>query len=187
MVTGDLILPEEKRAVFKVHLGTYIEENVPGDPERRVKEKIALLTPPIVITVGDICTEKLIEAGFTPNIAITDRKTRRGYRNPITICGALELQAANPPGMITQEAWMVIRKAINKQIESTTPIHIHIQGEEDLLAIPVVLEAPSKALVIYGQPEVEGQIKRGLVCIEVSEEVKRRARGFIELMEKSEP
>ena len=59
--------------------------------------------------------KKLIEAGYTPHIAITDRKTRRGFRNPITICGAVELHAANPPGMITQEAWMVIQKAINKQ------------------------------------------------------------------------
>ena len=60
-------------------------------------------------------------------------------------------------------------------------------NQPSLSAIPAVLEAPTKALVIYGQPEVEGQIKRGLVCIEVSDEIKRRARGFIELMEKSEP
>jgi len=187
MVTEDLILPEEKRALFKDHLGTYIEEKTPGDPEKIVSKKIAALVPPIVITVGDVCTEKLIAVGTIPDIAITDRRTRRGFRDPIMIDDALELHATNPPGMITQEAWTVIRNAIKRQIESTTPIHIRIQGEEDLLTIPAILEAPTNALVIYGQPEVEGRIKRGLVCIEVSDEVKKRARGYIKLMEKSEP
>jgi len=187
MYAGDFKLPEEKRGLFKVHLGTFIEEQVPGYPEKIVRERIATYAPSLVITVGDVCTEKLIESGTIPDIAITDEKTTRRPRTPITVFGAVELHATNPPGMITREAWMIIREAIARQTESNTPIHIRIQGEEDLLTIPTVLEAPPKALVIYGQPDVEGRTKRGLVYIEVSDDVKRRARGFVELMEKPAP
>lgn len=187
MESGDLKLPEEKRALFKIPLGTFIEEKVLGYPETIVKERIARNTPPMVITVGDVCTEKLIAAGTIPNIAITDERTTRLARTPVAVAGAMEFQATNPPGMITQEAWRVIREAIARQTESASPIHIRIVGEEDLLTLPAVLEAPPKALVIYGQPDVEGRTKRGLVCIEVSEQMKRRARGFVELMEKAAP
>jgi len=183
MDPGDLKLPEEKRTLFKTHLGTFIEEKTPGYPEKIVKERIVTCVPPLVITVGDVCTEKLIASGIIPNISITDERTMRRSRTPITVSGAVEL----PPGMITREAWKIIQEAIARQTENNTPIHLRITGEEDLLTIPAVLEAPSKAFVIYGQPEVEGRIKRGLICIEVSDEIKRRAKGFIELMEKPAP
>ena len=55
------------------------------------------------------------------------------------------------------------------------------------MTIPTILEAPTKSLVIYGQPDVEGKVKRGLVYIEVSDKVKRRIKGFVELMEKAAP
>lgn len=187
MDPGDLKLPEEKRTLFKTHLGTFIEEKAPGYPEKIVKERIITCVPPLVITVGDVCTEKLIASGIIPNISITDERTMRRSRTPITVSGAVELRATNPPGMITREAWKIIQEAIARQTENNTPIHLRITGEEDLLTIPAVLEAPSKAFVIYGQPEVEGRIKRGLICIEVSDEIKRRAKGFIELMEKPAP
>lgn len=187
MDPGDLKLPEEKRALFKAHLGMFIEEKTPGYPEKVVKEWITTCVPPLVITIGDVCTEKLIASGIIPNIAITDERTTRRSRAPIIVFGAVELRATNPPGMITQEAWKAIQKAIARLIENNTPIHLRITGEEDLLTIPAVLEAPIKAFVIYGQPDVEGRTKRGLVCIKVSDEIKRRAKGFIELMEKPAP
>lgn len=187
MDLGDLKLPEEKRPLFKIHLGTFIEEKSPGYPEKIVKERIKTCVPPLVITVGDVCTEKLIASGIIPNIAITDERTTRHSRTPITVPDAVELRATNPPGMITREAWMVIQEAITRLAENITPIHLRITGEEDLLTIPAVLEAPTKAFVIYGQPDLEGRTKRGLVYIEVSDEIKRRAKGFIALMEKPAP
>ncbi len=188
MLSHDLKLPNEKRSLFKGYLGTFIEEKEPGYPEKAVIKRIEEYSPLFVSTIGDVCTETLIAAGSIPNIAITDDMTTRQARTPLIIDGAIELHANNPQGMITQDAWSTIRDAINQYtISDSTPIHIHIRGEEDLLTLPMVLEAPSSAMVIYGQPNVEGRSKRGLVYVEVTEEVKRRVRGYIDLMVKPTP
>jgi len=50
---------------------------------------------------------------------------------------------------------------------------IVVEGEEDLLALPAVLEAPDQAFVIYGQP------LQGIVVIVATASVKAEVEAII--------
>ena len=49
-------------------------------------------------------------------------------------------------------------------------------AEEDLLAIPAILESPDKAFIVYGQPS------RGVVVVTASSEVKHEVREMMNRM-----
>ena len=46
---------------------------------------------------------------------------------------------------------------------------IYVEGEEDLLALPCIVESPDGGLVLYGQPS------QGLVVVETQPAVKKEA------------
>ena len=71
----------------------------------------------------------------------------------------------NPQGTITQEAINAIQEAI----QSKKQVNIVVDGEEDLLTLIVVLNAPLNALVIYGQPN------KGIVVVKVTPQKKADA------------
>ena len=45
----------------------------------------------------------------------------------------------------------------------TSPVRITVNGEEDLLVLPVCIHAPDNAIVMYGQPN------EGLVLVEITD------------------
>jgi uncharacterized protein (UPF0218 family) len=51
---------------------------------------------------------------------------------------------------------------------------IIVDGEEDLLAIPAVLEAPLRALIVYGQPS------QGIVVVEASSQRKAKLAKLLD-------
>ena len=51
-----------------------------------------------------------------------------------------------------------------------------MDGEEDLLAIPAILESPDNALIVYGQPS------QGVVVVTASSEVKHETREMMNRM-----
>ena len=55
-------------------------------------------------------------------------------------------------------------------------MRIIVKGEEDLLVLPVVLFAPEKSVVIYGQPN------EGLVIVKVNEEIRNKAKSIMNAM-----
>jgi uncharacterized protein (UPF0218 family) len=73
--------------------------------------------------------------------------------------------------MISDKAIEVLQKAL----EASTPIRIKVQGEEDLLALPLFAMAPKGAVVLYGQP------LEGMVLVNINEEKQSQAK---ELMNK---
>ena len=56
------------------------------------------------------------------------------------------------------------------------PVMVLIDGEEDLLTIPAVIEAPLGAVVFYGQPF------EGVVAVKVDERSKASARETVQRM-----
>jgi len=52
----------------------------------------------------------------------------------------------------------------------------YVDGEEDLLAIPAILESPDNALIVYGQPS------QGVVVVTASSEVKHETREMMNRM-----
>lgn len=126
--------------------------------------------------MGDVVTENSLKVGLRPRLAIYDHKTeRREYKPEIGDKGVL-LTVKNPPGTITLHLLKTIKKAYSL-IRRGTNVHIVVNGEEDLAAIPAVLYAPLGSFVVYGQP------REGIVLIKVTSECKRRCAEIMRNME----
>lgn len=122
----------------------------------------------VVYTVGDVVTHHLVRAGVTPDVAIIDGHTMRAPCTRLPRLPVRTLTARNPPGTISDELVLAIRDAV-----ANPPAMIMVEGEEDLAVIPLVLAAPTGALVLYGQPG-EGVVLR---CVD--REARKAARAFL--------
>jgi hypothetical protein len=128
-----------------------------------------------LISVGDVTTFHLLEAGIFPDICIVDNRTKRkpvarhvSTRNMDNV--SEEISVENPAGIITDE----LIKTLCEAFTSEKPIRIFVKGEEDLATLPVILLAPLGAVVLYGQPD------EGVVFVKVTEEKKREIRALFE-------
>jgi uncharacterized protein (UPF0218 family) len=137
----------------------------------RLKMLVQQSKPSKVTTVGDVVSRETLEAGIQVNLRILDQMTLRKRISPIEIRAERTYKVRNPAGIITKEAWDTIREAL-KDREAL----ILVDGEEDLLAIPAVLESPDNALVVYGQPS------EGLVVVTASLEKKSEVRKIVNQM-----
>jgi uncharacterized protein (UPF0218 family) len=153
---------------FKTPLGHLIAGQ-PSQTIPKLKEMIERLHPPKIITVGDVVSTEARAAGIKVNLSIIDGKTmRHGYAPPISKT-RVTFQVVNPPGTITEESWRTIKNALREN-EAT----IVVEGEEDLLAVPAVLEAPLRTLIVYGQPS------EGIVVVEATSQRKAELEKFLD-------
>ncbi|MBT8172344.1 DUF359 domain-containing protein [Candidatus Bathyarchaeota archaeon] len=139
---------------------------------KKLKPIIDNEKPPLVISVGDIVSKHMIDYGFVLDILIVDNKTMRKPIEPLTVDVDQCLYAKNPPGTITDEAWSIIKQAI----ESKEQTKVIIDGEEDLLTLVTVLSAPENSMVIYGQPN------KGIVVVKVTKKVKEKMYQIVDNM-----
>jgi uncharacterized protein (UPF0218 family) len=142
---------------------------------KRLKDLIDKEKPPMIISVGDIVSRNMIEHGISPNLLIVDNKVMRKPVQPIKVDTDQVYQVDNPPGTISYEAWITIRRAIGQKGKTK----VTVEGEEDLLTIVTVLSAPLDSLVVYGQPHV------GIVVVKVTEKIKEKMRCIVDAMEKT--
>ncbi|MHA1594711.1 MAG: GTP-dependent dephospho-CoA kinase family protein [Candidatus Baldrarchaeia archaeon] len=167
-----LVLPESLRDELKKPIGILIRGKHPKSTIEAVKI-IKSFSPNLIVAVGDVVTESLLDVGLVPDVSIVDMKTlRKEYQSP-RVCDAIDIKTKNPAGTITLDAWLAIKRAIN----SGQRIRIFVEGEEDLLTLPAVIHAPLGAVIIYGQPN------EGLVVIKVNEDIKKKALDIISRME----
>lgn len=68
------------------------------------------------------------------------------------------------------------RSAMKQAFAGDKPVMVLIDGEEDLLTIPAVIEAPVGSVVFYGQP------LEGVVAVSVDEKSKSKAREVLQQM-----
>jgi uncharacterized protein (UPF0218 family) len=141
----------------------------------KLKELIEKEKPSIVISVGDIVTQHMIDFGLFLNVIIIDNKTMRKPIQPIKVTTDHTIYAKNPPGSITEESWAAIRQAFEQDGQTK----VVIEGEEDLLALVSVLSAPEDALVVYGQPNA------GIVVVKVTEEARKKMGHIVYSMKKT--
>ena len=167
--TRDHILTPALRRKLKRPLGRlYSSVEVHGE------EFLSLASrSPFVVTVGDRVTETFQETtGRSPDVFVVDGLERRKAREIPQIAHGSTLKAKNPAGRITGSALSAMKKAF----EADKPAMVVIDGEEDLLTIPAVIDAPVGAVVLYGQP------LEGIVAITVDEAAKAGARATLEAM-----
>jgi uncharacterized protein (UPF0218 family) len=168
LLTSDL-RKELKKPQGQLIVGSF-EETM-----KRLKEVIETEKPSLVVSVGDVVSRNMIEYDVPLNVLIVDNKVMRRAIQPLTVDADQTLFARNPAGAITDEAWAAIRRAVEQKGKT----RVVVDGEEDLLTIPVVLSVPQGAIVVYGQPH------KGLVVVKVTEETKERMRQFVDDMEQT--
>ena len=162
-------LPDDLRDQLKNPLGNLISDNDPN--KENIIKKIS--TESIIITVGDRTTENLLQLDIKPQIQIVDGLEKRNKRTvPIDDTVNTNLSCRNPPGEITDESIEVIQKAFS----SEPPVRIIVDGEEDLLVIPVCIHAPENSIVMYGQPN------EGLVVVTITPEIRAKVQKILDVM-----
>lgn len=162
-------LSDSLRDKFKAPLGVLLPEN------QTSKENIKkhLLENSLIITVGDRTTEKMIDFGLIPSLQIIDGQEKREKREPPKLANATELTVDNPAAEITPQSVSAIKTAFTLK----PPVRLFVNGEEDLLVLPVCVHAPENAVVMYGQPN------EGLVIVTITPEIRNKAQSLLDLME----
>jgi hypothetical protein len=148
-----VLLPED--TVDKAHISEYLSDNS------------------YIITVGDRTTEKMIDFGLIPSLQIIDGVEKREKRELPKLENTTELTVDNPAAEITSQSIDVIKQAFTLP----SPVRIVVNGEEDLLVIPVCVHAPDNSIVLYGQPN------EGLVVVEITPEIRNKTQSLLDLME----
>jgi uncharacterized protein (UPF0218 family) len=132
-----------------------------------------------LVTVGDVVTYHVLEAGVAPSVALVDDRTERTAvddRVADRIAAASfdrEVTVTNPPATLTAELLSALRAAL----DSNGTTLLGVDGEEDLAAVPAVVAAPAEASVVYGQPG------EGMVLVPVERETRERMRALLSRMD----
>jgi len=164
-----LQLSKDLRDHLKKPLGNLINDNNPN--KENIIKKIS--TESIVITVGDRTTENMLQYGLKPQIQIIDGLEKRNQRTiPTDETVNTNLSCRNPPGEITEESIQTIQKAFSCE----PPVRILVDGEEDLLVIPICIHAPENSIVMYGQPN------EGLVIVTITPEIRAKVQKILDVM-----
>ncbi len=176
-----MIRNEKKSIIYRVSPKVFSELKEPfgllikgtsAETMSKLKEIIEKEKPSKIISVGDVVSKNLHLYRIIPQLAITDNKSLRA-RLPAQVFPYKRLiKVKNPQGTITKQSIQAIQKAL----EQDKGVQISVDGEEDLLTLITVLNAPENALVIYGQPN------EGIVVVKVSEEKKAKATRILEAM-----
>ena len=162
-------LPDDLRDQLKTPLGNLINDNDPNK-ENIIKKNSA---ESVLITVGDRTTENILQLGLKPQVQIIDGLEKRNQCIvPTDDTINTKLSCKNPPGEITEESMQIIKKAFS----SEPPVRIIVDGEEDLLVIPVCILAPENSVVMYGQPN------EGLVIVQITPKIRAKVQKILDAM-----
>jgi uncharacterized protein (UPF0218 family) len=131
-----------------------------------------------LVTVGDIVTYHVLEAGRVPDLALVDERTKRATvddRISETVADDRfdrVLVVENPPATLTA----ALLSAIVDGLGETTTL-VRVDGEEDLAALPAIAAAPDGASVCYGQPD------EGVVHVTVGPDIRERVLALLAEMD----
>jgi len=166
-----LHLPDSLRQQLKTPVGELVEGTIAhcNDELRKAAENAK---PSPLILVGDTISRNATAAGIMADVIILDNLEKRCQANRFSVGQRRIFYLKNQPGTINANAWEIIRSAI----ESRNSL-VNVEGEEDLLVLVVIEEAPIGSLVAYGQPD------RGIVLVIVSDLEKNRIKQITQKMQ----
>ncbi len=117
--------------------------------------------------VGDYVTSLAITSGLEFKLSIIDgRVMRRDYSG---VKPERFLKAVNPPGTITDEAIKAISEALKRGVR-----FLVVDGEEDMLALPLITMVDEGSVVAYGHPRL------GVVAVFCDKSKKEAAKKVLE-------
>lgn len=146
-----------------------------GEVDSNLKKLCCILfkqDPPMFATVGDYVTKHIIESKMDPDIAIIDNRIMRKNIEPLDFQRE-KILVRNPAGSITIEA----QKMLHTAITFNRKLGVVVEGEEDLLVLPLMAMMPTGSVIVYGQP------REGMVVVTLTEERRRWAKNFMTMME----
>ena len=146
-----------------------------GEPAETVRELTKLLSmcrPPLFASVGDYVSGNVLAAGLEPDLLVVDHRIMRVNVDPVAH-GLRQVKVVNPAGTIQEGAWRALEEAITLKRK----LAVVVEGEEDLLVLPLMVSMPKGSVIVYGQP------REGLVAVTVTEERRSWARGFMDRMQ----
>ncbi len=162
------IIPDDIREKLKSPLGRLIKNQ--DISKVSVGKEFEACT--LKVAVGDATTETLVTLGFTPDVHILDGREMRERRAIPKSDFNSEIRTINPAGTLTDESIQAISKSLNSKM----PVRIIVEGEKDLLVLPILALYPVGTVVVYGQPRL------GLVFIHLDEYFKKSALSIIRKM-----
>lgn len=160
------------RLELKSPLGILLK-GAPSETIKQLRQLIIQYKPPLLAVVGDFTSKNIMKVCLDPDICVIDHRIMREEVEPLDHGEREVFSTHNRPGTIDIEAWRVLKEAVTLKSKAS----VIVEGEEDLLVIPLILLAPTGSLIVYGQP------RKGMVVVEVSEEKKAWAENFISRME----
>ena len=164
-----MFLPDNLRDELKIPLGKLILNNS-SKKEDYIRK---IYSEKVVITVGDATSELLLQLGLIPLLHIIDGQEKREKRSlPLANAINTEMTVKNNPGEISPESFNLVKSIFKEK----PPIRLVVDGEEDLLVLPVCLFAPENSVVMYGQPN------EGLVIAEITSEVRDKVQKIVNQM-----
>jgi len=166
-------LTPELRLKLKQPLGTLIRGSF-NETTHRFAEMVKKEQLPSIIAVGDTVSENLATNQILARLSIIDNKCMRKNIQPKPLGAEKTIHVKNPKGTITQEAI----EAVHEALKDNRPTKIIVDGEEDLLALIAIINAPLDSFVLYGQPH------EGIVIVKVTEEKKKEMSELLKAMEK---
>lgn len=128
-------------------------------------------TAPVTV-VGDTSLETFITAKWPYHLGVFDRRRRRqDWSSPIIDSLPVSAQAPNPAGQLSPELGQTLLKLLapwhaGEWRVTDQPLHLFIEGEEDLATVALALILPLGSYVCYGQPDL------ALMTVPVTEALK---------------
>ncbi len=160
---------------LKAPLGTLLPGN-PGETIPKFRQLMLEQKPSLITAVGDVVSKETLYAAIPVHLRIIDHKTFRKTVSPTDFKAPKTYTVTNPAGVITMDAWHTIRKALRESSKSV----ILVDGEEDLLTLPCIVESPDNAFVVYGQPS------QGMVVVTTASPLKRQMSSLLDKMSREE-
>ena len=168
-----MFLSPENLRILKEPLGLVLENKSVTKAKLYNSVKHAKL----IVSVGDATTDRVNLHGIVPSVCIVDGRERREQRktaggDSLLPNQILQLRCSNPAGTISRGAVQVLRDALRASV--TNPVRVIVEGEEDLLALPIFLLVPYGSVVLYGLPF------KGIVIVKVDFKTRKRAKDLME-------
>lgn len=170
---GKLILPHSLRRAFK-------------DPFGRILSRDAIQASMLhhqkqgFICVGDKTTKTAREFGILPRLSVIDLQVERkpfGTLDQFQFPQDVVIHSLKSgPGYISQDV-IAFCKAYFASYENNESSVLLINGEDDLVTLAILVNAPIDTIVYYGQP------KKGIVEVIVNQDIKQRCLHLLNQFE----
>lgn len=148
---GHFHMPEDMREILGKPMGRLLKS------DEEIVASIRSYSDRDILTVGDIATQRVLSQGLHPLLAIIDLYVQRKPHASIESYSFEDAEMhhiKSGPSFISVAA----RDLIKSWALKPRRMVIVVDGEEDLLALPAIANAPHGGVVYYGQPN-EGLVE----------------------------